>query len=258
MKYWEDRVLTAQDASRKKSEKATRKQLAKYYKTAAHNLVGQFHNIYQKVFLDKEKGYTPTPADLYKLDAYWQLQGELKKKLQELGDKETRLFLNVFTKFYQNVYDNLPLKSQKAFSKMDKRLAEQMIKQIWCADGKSWSDRVWNNTDKLQQALNEDLIECLLNGRDTKYLKEKLMYEFNVSYNRADTLVRTEITHIQTQATRQRYEDEGIKEVYVWADEDERRCDICGKLHEKRFLVGEQMPIPAHPKCRCRILPVLD
>lgn len=66
------------------------------------------------------------------------------------------------------------------------------------------------------------------------------------------------MTHIQTQAARQRYLDYGISEVEVWADEDERRCDVCGKLHLKRFGIYEKMPIPAHPRCRCCIVPVVD
>jgi hypothetical protein len=77
-----------------------------------------------------------------------------------------------------------------------------MINQIWCADGKSWSSRVWKNTELLQQELNDSLIDCLLTGRNPSELKQRLIERFNVAYNRADSIVRTEITHIQTQAAR--------------------------------------------------------
>ena len=133
-----------------------------------------------------------------------------------------------------------------------------MINQIWCADGVSWSSRVWKNTALLQQELNDNLIECPLAGRKTSELKKLLQERFNVSYNRADSIVRTEMAHIQTQAAKQRYADAGLEEVEVWADKDERRCDVCGKLHKKRFPVNAKMPIPAHPNCRCCILPVVE
>ena len=133
-----------------------------------------------------------------------------------------------------------------------------MINSIWCADGKSWSNRIWTNTDRLQQALNDSLIDCVLTGKKTTELKNMLQEQFNVSYSRADSVVRTEMAHIQTQAAQKRYEDAGITEVQVWADEDERRCDICGKLHETKYLINEQMPIPAHPRCRCCIIPVVE
>ena len=79
-----------------------------------------------------------------------------------------------------------------------------------------------------------------------------------MSYSRADALVRTEVAHIQTQAARQRYEDSGIEKVQVWADKDERRCEVCGKLHEKVYPVSAAIPIPAHPRCRCCIIPLVE
>lgn len=132
-----------------------------------------------------------------------------------------------------------------------------MINQIWCADGKSWSSRIWTNTDKLQQALNDNLIECVVGGKKTTQLKEMLQKDFNVSYNRADSIVRTEMAHIQTQAAQQRYKDSGIQQVEIWADKDERRCDVCGKLHKTKYPVNGAIPLPAHPRCRCCIIPVI-
>jgi hypothetical protein len=66
------------------------------------------------------------------------------------------------------------------------------------------------------------------------------------------------MAHIQTQAAKQRYSDAGVLEVEVWADYDERRCDVCGKLHKTKHPINGTMPIPAHPRCRCCILPVVD
>jgi SPP1 gp7 family putative phage head morphogenesis protein len=66
------------------------------------------------------------------------------------------------------------------------------------------------------------------------------------------------MAHIQTQAAQHRYSEYGIKEVEVWADEDERRCEVCGELHEKRYPVNGVMPVPAHPNCRCTVIPVVE
>lgn len=85
-----------------------------------------------------------------------------------------------------------------------------------------------------------------------------LMQDFNVSFNNADTIVRTEMAHIQTQAAIQRYKDYGITEVEILADKDERQCEVCGKLHKKRYPTGANVPIPAHPRCRCSVIPVVE
>ena len=222
-------------------------------------ILGEFEKTYLKIFQRITEGKEATPADLYKLDKYWVLQNQLKEELQKLGDKQAALLSNKFTTQWQQIYDALAIPDATGhFNKADLQVAQQMINQIWCADGKSWSSRIWDNTDKLQQALNDNLIECVVNGRKTTELKNILQEQFNVCYSRADSLVRTEMAHIQTQAAQQRYEDSGIKEVEVWADKDERRCEVCGKLHKKKYPVNAVMPIPAHPRCRCCVIPVVE
>ena len=247
MNYWVERSAKTQAALTNKSIKETEKQLKKYYGKSMEKILEQFEKVYLKLFLSISEGREPTPADLYKLDKYWQLQGQLKVELQKLGDKQAALMSKKFEDQYINIYNALALQDNGMFSEVDTETAHQMINQIWCADGQSWSNRIWTNTNKLQQALNDNLIDCVLTGKKTTQLKQILQEQFAVSYNRADSIVRTEMAHIQTQAAQQRYKDYGVQEVEVWADEDERRCDVCGKLHETRYPINGVLPIPAHP-----------
>ena len=241
-----------------KSIKDTEKQLIKYYSKTMETVIKDFELTYLKLLTTVGDGREPTPADLYKLDKYWQLQAQLKTELTKLGDKQAALLSRQFTEQYIGIYNTMALPdTERLFSSIDEKVAQQMINNIWCADGKSWSERIWNNTDKLQQALNDNLIDCVVGGKKTTQLKDMLIKEFGVSYSKADSLVRTEMAHIQTQAAQQRYKDSGIQYVEIWADEDERRCDICGKLHTTKYPVGGAIPIPAHPRCRCCIVPVI-
>ena len=258
MEYWQERNLKAQQAITNRSIKEIEKQVGKYYKDAAHNTVGGFLNTYNKILRQIDKGAEPTPALLYRLDTYWKQQTQLTKELRVLGDKQTELFLKKFKQQFIDVYNAIAIQGEANYSTISETTVEQMIKQIWANDGKSWSSRIWTNTNQVQEALNEELMNCLLIGGDTRNLKSRLMDEFGVSYNRADTLIRTECANIQTQAAAQRYKDAGLKQFEVWADEDERRCDVCGGLHQKRYYLGEKIPIPAHPRCRCCILPVVE
>lgn len=258
MSYWQDRQAAAQNNLTNKSVKETEKQLIKYYQKSMRTVIADFEDTYDKLLATIDKGREPSPADLYKLDRYWKLQGELRQKLMKLGNKQATLLSREFEKHYFNIYNSISLPSQKAYSTLDDNAVKQMINQIWCADGKSWSQRVWNNIDKLQQALNDKLVNSVVAGYKSGELKKILMNEFNVSFNRADSVVRTEMAHIQTQAAKKRYEDYGLQEVEIWADKDERRCDVCGKLHKKRYPIGAQVPIPAHPNCRCCIIPVVE
>lgn len=256
--YWAKRVADSQTRLTDKSIKETNKQIKKYYSQTLFDVIGQFEKTYNKLISSITDGRQPTPADLYKLDSYWQLQIQLKEKLKKLGDKQSLLLANQFEDLYLTIYNSLAIKSDVSFSTLDEAAVKQMINQIWVADGKNWSQRLWQSTDKLQQALNEHLVECVVAGKKTSDLKKMLINDFDVSYGRVDSLVRTEMAHIQTQAAQHRYKDYGIKEVEVWVDEDERTCEICAKYEGRRYSINGQMPIPFHPRCRCCIVPVLS
>lgn len=257
-KYWAERQAKAQAALTEKNVNQVEAELIRQYKRSMKNTIAQFEATYNKILLSVADGKAPTPADLYKLDSYWQMQSQLKKELQKLGDKQAAILSKNFMTQYAEIYEATALKTNLFFGQIDKQVAQQIINEIWCADGLSWNTRIWRNMDKLQQALNDGLFECVVTGKKSSELKKILQNEFGASYTRADSIVRTEMAHIQTQAAKQRYLDGGVREVEVWADKDERRCDVCGELHQKRFPINGAMPIPAHPRCRCCVLPVIE
>ena len=256
--YWKSRIARAKDEISKKNLKQLEKQLKKYYGDAMKRTIADFERTYNKVLSAMESGREPTPADLYKLDTYWKLQGQLKQELQRLGDKQIAALSNAFETNFFEVYYSIALPSQEVFSTLNIEAVRQMINHIWVADGKSFSQRVWGNVDKLVETLNEELIHCVATGKKSTELKRLLQERFNVSYNNADMIARTEIAHIQTQAAQQRYRDYGIEQVEVWVDEDERTCPICAKHEGEKYYVNDRMPVPFHPRCRCCMVPVID
>lgn len=256
--YWEDRAAAAQTKLTEKTRKQIDTKMRKYYKDTAKSVINEFEITLDKVLNTVADGVKATPADLYKLDKYWQMQAQLRERLKKLGEKQIVALTKQFQINFFDIYYSISLEGLDTFSTIDDAAVEQMINSIWCADGKSWSARIWENTERLAQELNDGLITCVASGGTTRELAEALQDRFNVSFSRADALVRTELAHIQTQAAQKRYEDYGIQEVQVWADEDERRCPICAKLHQKRLPVSAQMPIPAHPRCRCCVIPIVE
>lgn len=260
MGYWQDRMLQAQRAIANKSIKQIERQMKKYYTEAMRQCIEDFESTYNKLLADTAAGRQPTPADLYKLDKYWQSQAQIRNELMKLGDRKVKLLSEAFEANWFEVYYSIviPGMEERTFSTVDTSMVREMINRVWVADGKNWSQRIWDDTEKLMETLNEQLIHCVSTGKKTSQLKNLLQERFGVSYSRADALVRTEIAHIQTEAAKKRYEDYGIQEVEIWADEDERRCEICGELHMTKYPMGAKVPIPAHPRCRCCVVPVVD
>lgn len=266
MSYWAERNLKTQQNISDKSIKEIRKQLLKYYGSTAKKIVADFEATYHKITDAMIEGREATPADLYKLDKYWQMLAQTKIELKKLGDKQIILFAEVFERNWFDVYYSFtPIVDTQAFNTLDKAMVTQMINAVWCADGKSWSERVWENTERLAETLNESLIHIVASGKPVKELRSTLMERFNVSMSRADTLVRTEVAHIQTQAAAQRYKDYGLEKYEILGNDD----DSCGQkgidCHEmngkifyyNQMVIGKNAP-PFHPNCRCSILPVIE
>lgn len=258
MSYWENRLARAQDAITSKNLRQVEKQMRKYYQTTAKRVIKDFEDTYNKVLKSVEEGKQITPADLYKLDKYWNLQGQLRQELEKLGEKEVVALTKAFELNFFEVYYSLTIEGMEAFSTIDNAMVQQMINSIWVADGKTFSQRIWNNTERLMETLNEELINVVVAGKKTTDLKNKLQERFGVSYRRADMLARTELTHIQTEAAKQRYKDYGIEYVEVLVDEDAKTCDKCKELIGKKFPVNGVMPLPVHPNERCCLVPVVD
>lgn len=257
-KYWTDRTAKNQAKLRRKNEKIIDKQLIKYYKTAAEGVINDFEATYDKLLTAQEKGKEITTADLYKLDRYWKMQGQLRQAAQKLGDKQVNALTKIFEIHFFDIYYSIALEGVNAFSTIDTEGARKLINAIWTADGKDFKQHVWKNVEKLVETLNDELINCVITGKKTTQLKKALKERFKVSFVRADTLVRTEMSHVQNVAAKQRYEDFGVKEFEVWADKDERLCKICGSLHKKRYPINSTPPVPVHPRCRCSIIPVVE
>lgn len=258
MNYWQERMANAQNAISTKTTKQIEKQLRKYYAAAAKRTIEDFESTYNKLLAQKADGKDITPADLYRLDKYWEAQRQLRQQLQKLGEKKISLLTKYFELNFFDIYHSIAIPGLKAFNTIDDKLVNQLINSVWVADGRTFSQRVWNNIDRLVETLNEQLVYTVVTGKKTTELKNLLQERFNISYRRADTLVRTELAHIQTEAAKKRYEDYGIQYIEVLVDADDRTCDECKALIGKKFPIHAAPPLPVHPNDRCAIIPVID
>ena len=264
--YWAERQAQIQNAIGDKTIADCEKQLKKYYRQTQATVINDFIHTYEKLLTTVNAGKEPTPADLYNLDRYWKLQAQLKVEMNKLGEKEINLLSNAFEKEWEAVYKAVSLPSDAAFTYLGTDSARAMIDNVWLIDGKNFSQRIWKHTEELVETLNEKLIACVVSGKSPRDLKNELRERFRVSYEVADTLVKTETANIQTQAAAQRYKDMGAKQYEFFADSDERTCRHkkinCNDLDGKRFFfaemeVGKNAP-PIHPRCRCCITPIVD
>jgi len=101
-------------------------------------------------------------------------------------------------------------------------------------------------------------------GLTTDEIKYNIMNSSSFSEARADRIARTEIVNAHIQGNMQTWDKSGLVDKVEWyTGRDERTCSICNSNHKHVVKVGNAFPSgsfhpPAHPHCRCDLLPVLN
>jgi SPP1 gp7 family putative phage head morphogenesis protein len=76
-----------------------------------------------------------------------------------------------------------------------------------------------------------------------------------VSDVRAEMIARTELSWAYNRSAKRVYQEAGFENVEWSAVIDHRACPICQDRHGKIYPIDEHPDIPAHPRCRCSLLP---
>lgn len=143
---------------------------------------------------------------------------------------------------------------------IDEGVLETILKKKW--SGQNYSERVWNNTQKVADAIKEELMIGALTGKTEKEMTDSINEQFLSGRNNARRLVRTESSYIHNEAHFQAYKDYSIEEYRFVATLDLRTSQICRerdgsvyRVNDKK--IGVNAP-PMHPWCRSTTIMNLD
>lgn len=146
-----------------------------------------------------------------------------------------------------------------SFSQINERAVKQALNRNW--SGKSFSSRIWSNTDKLAEEVKKVLIEGELKGSGVNDMAAEIMRRFSVGAYQARRLIRTEASYVTNQASLEAYRENGDERYEYMAIIDDKTSEICEDLDGEIFLVkdakvGVNFP-PMHPNCRSTTAPVV-
>lgn len=127
--------------------------------------------------------------------------------------------------------------------------------------GKSYSERIWTNSDLLAKQLSTKLASAIATGQSIDKTAKDFRDRFGVSRYYAERLIRTETNHFYNQAANDSYKAMGIDKYKFIATLDSRTSEICAHMDGKiievdKGAVGVNIP-PLHPNCRSTIAPYL-
>ena len=202
---------------------------------------------------------------MYRMSKLENLKNNISVKLITLASTEEDINKKHYEKILvnkDNKFSTLKLELQEkgAFNSVTKHMVDEVLEQKWYSS--NYSDRIWNNKDRLQNALDEILDKGLIQGHSMQKMAREFRDATATSLFNATRLIRTESAYYHGQVTLREYEELGVTKYKFTAKLDHRTSVTCRKHDYKVYLVSEakvgvNYP-PMHPHCRSTTVPVIE
>lgn len=155
--------------------------------------------------------------------------------------------------YYRSIYDQ-QRRSETGFdfTKLADRDVQAAIATKWA--GSNYSDRIWKNTKKLAESLEDVITQGLMTGQSIRDMELALEARVVSERYKINRIIRTEVNHCCNQGTLMSYKAAGTLRYIYLATLDMRTSSICRSLDKEVFFVskaevGVNFP-PMHPNCR--------
>ncbi|MDN5413962.1 MAG: minor capsid protein [Lactococcus raffinolactis] len=247
MTYWQRRLQKPLHKAYNDNEQATRQWLS-VYQQASKDIKAEIFDTYQKMNIEK-----PLISDFYRYNNLQKIEKQINDSILQLGIKEAD-----FTK--QALQHATLVGSQAAAdvlntNVLNKSAIDELIKRPW--HDANFSDRIWKNKAQLINSLKSELTNGIIQGKSIYEVANTIDGRLDVGRSQTQRLVRTEYMHALNQGQIESYRAKGYSKLKWLATMDDKTSKICRKLNRKEFDIENLPDIPAHPNCRCTMVPVI-
>ena len=207
------------------------------------------------------------PAYSYRISRYEALQQNIDIELKKLANieqqiTEIRYVDTIDETYYRNIFDvQQNLGYAFSFNQIDTKTINLLLNENWI-DNANFSQRIWNNSEKLGEYLKTQLTADSMSGKSIQKIAKELSEYMNVGIYNATRLVRTEVNHFANEAEMLSYKELDIEKYRFIATLDNRTCEHCAELDNKVFKVKDRKPgkncPPIHSNDRCTTVAEFD
>ncbi|MCD8089554.1 MAG: minor capsid protein, partial [Clostridiales bacterium] len=196
------------------------------------------------------------------------LKLQIRQSVEALFAKQEKSLTEGLSEVYKMGYYNTAYELQRGFNKgfnvgaIDQRQVEKILAKPWAVDGVNFSDRIWNNKDRLVSELHNQLTRSVLTGADPQKAIDAIAKKMNTSKSNAGRLVMTEGAYFSSAAQKDCFNDLGVEKYEIVATLDSHTSEICrsldGRVYPmKDYEAGVTAP-PFHVRCRSTTVPYFD
>lgn len=277
----EQNVAKRAEAYYREELKLLEKEIAAFYAEFAEEQVDAYKAAFKKLSADEERmlwedcdrfaaehperaWMVPVRKGMYRLTRLEGLQQSARLGLAKATAKTEGLLKGHFEQAAREAAK--AVSDTMGFDFYDDGAVRRFVGTKW-ADGKSFSERIWDNTAKLAEYVAGDMAKALARGDGYAKLRDEIARRFvGQSVSNIMRVVQTEGTYVSRQVQGEEMRRAGFDAYYIDSVEDKHTCDTCRAIskrsHEEPFRFedakpGENYP-PLHPRCRCEVNPAVD
>lgn len=234
----------------------------KVWKKDLHDYLKEYNKLLKTAPLEAKKLYLEIEtlsarSRLSHLDSLKaQVDMEMVKLIFGVEDSAKNALTSIYRDTYTEVTKDLGINVIVSRDKI-----KAVLDRPW--SGANFSQRIWANTDKLAQTVNQEIVNGMIQGINLQTMTKRVSERFETAKkNDVERLLRTEVNYVLNQATLDGYKEAGIEKYEFSATLDSRTSQICSELHGevfeiKKIAVGLNYP-PMHPRCRSTTIPIID
>ena len=193
-----------------------------------------------------------------------QTQQVVERLYGNQGDEVDSLMRRIYTDGYYHTLFEV----QKGFhigwdvGAVDEEKLRRLLVKPWAADGKNFSQRIWQSKASLIQEVHTQLTQTCLLGKSPDSAIGAIAKRFDVSKAQAGRLVMTESAFFSSVAQQEAFQQLEVEQYEVVATLDSKTSPVCqemdGKVFSmKDFKAGITAP-PFHVWCRSCTVPYFE
>lgn len=196
------------------------------------------------------------------------LKLQTQQSMEVLFGNQTDGLDSLMKQIYSDGYYHTAFEIQKGFgvgwgvASIDQNRLEKIISKPWAADGKNFSDRIWQNKTKLTNELHTELTQMCMLGKPPDTAIKNIAKSMNTSKVNAGRLVMTESAYFASAAQKDSFEDLDVEQFEIVATLDSHTSEICQEMDGKVFPMKDYEPgvtaPPFHVWCRSTTVPYFD
>lgn len=196
------------------------------------------------------------------------LKMHTRHSLEVMYEKQLGIVNGTMTDVLRSGYYHTAYELQKGFgigwdiAGLDQAHIEKLLSKPWAADGKNFSERIWNNKQKLISEVHSELTRNVMLGQDPQKAIDAIAKKMKTSKHNAGRLVMTEEAYFSSAAQKECFNDLDVEEYEIVATLDSHTSDICQSLDGQVFPMKDFEPgitaPPFHVYCRSTTVPHFD